>query len=55
MGFFRFNRNKLKKHINFINENPNLEFTDFHMPRPFSEYEELINKVFEYHKKHIIK
>ena len=55
MGFFRFNRNKLKKHINLINENPNLEFTDFHMPRPFSEYEELINKVFEYHKKHIIK
>jgi hypothetical protein len=55
MGFFRFNRNKLKKHVDLITENPELEFTDFHMPRPFNEYEELINKVFEYHKKHIIK
>ena len=55
MGFFRFNRNRLEKHFNMIQENPNLEFTDFHMPRPFNEYEELINKVFDYHKKHIIK
>ena len=54
LGFFRFNRNRLEKHFNMINENPNLKFTDFHMPRPFSEYEELINKVFEYHKKYII-
>ncbi len=54
MRFFRFNRNRLEKHFNMIKENPNLEFTDFHMPRPFNEYEELINKVFEYHKKHII-
>jgi len=55
LGFFRFNRNRLEKHFNMIQENPNLEFTDFHMPRPFNEYEELINKVFDYHKKHIIK
>ena len=55
MGFFRFNRNRLEKHFNMIQENPNLEFTDFHMPRPFNDYEELINKVFEYHRKHIIK
>ena len=55
MGFFRFNRNRLEKHFNMIQENPNLEFTDFHMPRPFNEYEELINKVFDYHRKHIIK
>ena len=55
LGFFRFNRNRLEKHFNMIQENPNLEFTDFHMPRPFSEYEELINKVFDYHRKHIIK
>ena len=55
LGFFRFNRNRLEKHFNMIQENPNLEFTDFHMPRPFNEYEELINKVFEYHRKHIIK
>ena len=54
MGFFRFNRNRLEKHFNMIQENPNLEFTDFHMPRPFNEYEELIKKVFEYHRKHII-
>ena len=55
LGFFRFNRNRLEKHFYMIQENPNLEFTDFHMPRPFSEYEELINKVFDYHRKHIIK
>jgi len=55
LGFFRFNRNRLEKHFNMIQENPNLEFTDFHMPRPFNEYEELINKVFDYHRKHIIK
>ena len=55
LGFFRFNRNRLEKHFNMIQENHNLEFTDFHMPRPFSEYEELINKVFDYHRKHIIK
>ena len=55
LGFFRFSRNRLEKHFNMIQENPNLEFTDFHMPRPFSEYEELINKVFDYHRKHIIK
>ena len=55
LGFFRFNRNRLEKHFNMIQENPNLEFTDFHMPRPFNEYEELINKVFDYHKKHLIK
>ena len=55
LGFFRFNRNRLEKHFNMIQENPNLEFTDFHMPRPFNDYEELINKVFEYHRKHIIK
>ena len=54
LGFFRFNRNRLEKHFNMINENPNLKFTDFHMPRPFNEYEELINKVFDYHKKYII-
>ena len=55
LGFFRFNRNRLEKHFKMIQENPNLEFTDFHMPRPFNEYEELINKVFDYHRKHIIK
>ena len=55
LGFFRFNRNRLEKHFNMIQENPNLEFTDFHMPRPFNDYEKLINKVFEYHRKHIIK
>ncbi len=54
LGFYRFNRNRLEKHLNMINENPNLKFTDFHMPRPFNEYEELINKVFDYHKKYII-
>ena len=37
-----------------MNENPNIKFTDFHMPRPFNEYEELINKVFEHHKKNIV-
>ena len=45
MGFFRFNRNRLEKHFNMIQENPNLEFTDFHMPRPFNEYEELIKGI----------
>ncbi|OUU28807.1 MAG: hypothetical protein CBC04_00685 [Verrucomicrobia bacterium TMED44] len=54
LGFYRFNRNRLEKHLNMINESPNLKFTDFHMPRPFNEYDELINKVFEYHKKYII-
>lgn len=52
-GFFRFNRNRLEKHFSMMNEIPNTKFTDFHMPRPYDEYEELINKVFEHHKKYI--
>ncbi len=54
LGFYRFNRNRLEKHFNIMDENPDSKFTDFHMPRPFNEYQELINKVFDHHKKYII-
>jgi hypothetical protein len=54
LGFYRFNRNRLEKHLAIMNENPDVRFTDFHMPRPLSEYKELINKVFEHHKRYII-
>ena len=52
-GFFRFNRNRLEEHFSMMNETPDIKFTDFHMPRPYGEYEQLINKVFEHHKKYM--
>ena len=54
LGFCRFNRNRLEKHFALMNKNTDIKFTDFHMPRPFNEYEELISKVFEHHKKYIV-
>lgn len=54
LGFNRFNRNRLEEHFKIMKNNPNIRFTDFHMPRPYSKYEELINKVFDHHKKYIL-
>lgn len=53
LGFFRFNRNKLDEHYKIMLENAEVRFTDFHMPRPFNDYEEFIKKVFEFHKKYL--
>jgi len=51
LQFNRFNRNKLYEHYhNMLNGEV---FTDFHMPRPFNEYQELISKVFNLHKQYI--
>lgn len=45
-GFNRLNRSKLKRRFNqfYIDGN---DYSDFHMPRPYSKYKKLINKVFE--------
>lgn len=45
-GFNRLNRSKLKRRFSqfYIDGN---DYSDFHMPRPYSKYKKLINKVFE--------
>lgn len=45
-GFNRLNRSKLKRRFNqfYIDGN---DYSDFHMPRPYSKYKKLINKVFD--------
>lgn len=55
LGFHRFNRNNLDYHFKLMSEKNTNRFTDFHMPRPYSDYEELIIKVFEFHKKFLVK
>lgn len=50
LGFNRFNRNKLLKHLEDMRNG--VKFTDFHMPRPFEDYEETILEVFNFHKKY---
>ena len=45
-GFCRLNRTKLKWNTKkFYDEN--LNYTDFHMPRPYRKHKKIINKVFE--------
>ena len=44
--FCRLNRTKLKRNTKkFYDEN--LNYTDFHMPRPYRKYKKIINKVYE--------
>ena len=44
--FCRLNRTNLKwRFSKFYNES--IEYTDFHMPRPYKKYEKIINKVYE--------
>jgi hypothetical protein len=45
-GFNRLNRSKLKRRFNqfYIDGS---DYSDFHMPRPYSKYKKIINKVFE--------
>lgn len=46
LGFNRLNRTKLDFHLDLMRKNKTI-FTDFHMPRPFSNYKEIIYEVFE--------
>jgi len=48
-GFNRFNRTKIDYHLSLLN-NENTLFSDFHMPRPYNEHEELIKMVFNKNK-----
>lgn len=51
-GFNRFNRNKLQIHLNQMKKGE--IYTDFHMPRPYSEFKEEIQEVFDFHRQYII-
>ena len=51
-GFNRFNRTKLKEHIEVMN-NKDVIFSDFHMPRPYEKYEDLILEVYNSQKKYL--
>ena len=51
-GFKRFNRNELDEHFKDMSEN-NIVFSDFHMPRPYSKYENIIHQVYNHHKKYL--
>lgn len=51
-GFKRFDRSELDHHFSMM-ENEDIIFSDFHMPRPFEKYEEIILKVFDSHKKYL--
>ena len=51
-GFNRFNRTELDEHFEIMTKNK-VVFSDFHMPRPYATYENIINDVFNRHKKHL--
>lgn len=51
-GFNRFNRTKLEEHFEAMNKK-DVIFSDFHMPRPYEEYEELILEVYNSQKKYL--
>ena len=52
LGFDRFNRTELDQHYKEM-ESGKL-FSDFHMPRPYEKYEDIILKVFNFHKNSIV-
>ena len=51
-GFNRFNRTELDEHFEIMTKNK-VVFSDFHMPRPYATYENIINDVFNRHKKYL--
>ena len=50
-GWLRLNRTDLRYRFNKFYD-PNLKYTDFHMPVPYSRNKRIINKVFERHFNH---
>lgn len=54
LNFNRFNRNKLNEHYEIMKNNNDVIFSDFHMPRPYKDYQEIINEIFNICKKNLI-
>lgn len=52
--FNRFNRNRLDEHYEIMINNSDVIFSDFHMPRPYSDYKNIINEIFDNYKKNLI-
>lgn len=53
LNFKRFNRTELDEHFKIMKTKPESIFSDFHMPRPFIDYENIIYEVYENYKKNL--